>query len=176
MKNFESRLGEDRQKLQKIGARLEVAEKACAGITKPAEADADVARQSLADARHDFTQAHFHLIRELEAASLSDPAAARTCEILSRSYLHPSGESALAIVRLTEALVRSPEGAASAPSGSLPEKLRDAMRQRGDNKKSAAGKIGISVKTLDRLLNGKPTKPVKQQAAWRYINSISRSS
>ena len=176
MKNFESRLSEERQEFQEIGARLEAAEKDCAGIATREEPEADVARQSLADARYDFTQARLRLVRELEAASLSDPAAARACEVLSRRYLHASAENALAIVGLTAALVRSPEGVTSAPPGSLPEKLQDAIRQRGDSKKSAAGKMRISTKTLDRLLNGDPTKPVKQQAAWRYINSISRSS
>ena len=43
------------------------------------------------------------------------------------------------------------------------------MRKRGDNKKSAAGHMEISPKTLDRLLRGGSTKPVKQQGARRYI-------
>jgi hypothetical protein len=153
------------QQLKEIGERLTAIEKTCAGIAALDESEADVARRALADARSAFAEAHVHLLHELDVASLSDPAAARVSEILSSSYLHPSARNALAIVRLTEALGQSPEEAAAAAASGLPEKLRDTMRRRGDNKKSAAGEIGISTKTLDRLLSGKPTKPVKQRSS-----------
>ena len=176
MSDVTPNLAASRQQLKEIGERLTAIEKTCAGIAALTESEADAARRALADARYAFAEARLHLSHELDVASLSHPAAARASEILSRSYLHPSARNALDIVRLTEALVRSPEEAASAAASGLPAKLRDAMRQRGDNKKSAAGKIGISPKTLDRLLNGEPTKPVKQQTAWRYVDSTGRSS
>lgn len=169
-----------RQQLRETGERLSALETTCASIGALPEPEAEAARQALADARYAFTQSRACVIRELEVVSLRNAEAARAREILRESHLYPSAESAFAVVRLTEALVEAqtesaPPSAPRSPDG-LPKKLQDAMRLRGDNKKSAAGAIVVSTKTLDRLLNGDPTKSVKQQAAWRYINSTGRSS
>jgi hypothetical protein len=149
--------------------QLAESERECSSVAELSPEKADHARQRLDEGRGAFREARLQLIRALDLLSLRNPSAEPARKIVLERYLYPSVSAAETLLELTSSLVQAEGPPATQAQATLADELAAAMRKRGHNIKSAAHKMGIADKTLNRMLRGLSTKPVKQQAARRYI-------